>query len=174
MKKIFTVVLLLMCVSFASAQTPKVKYQGEVQTGVGVGVGTFGFSRAYLQTIQGIRAGEHFSAGLGIGANVYFNYIYDLPEVYMPIFLNAKGYLPVSEKTNLFLSLDLGYSVGLTEGVSGMSGLMVTPAVGASFKTRNNKAINLSLGFDCQRWSSGVSGIGINDGAFSIKIGYQF
>lgn len=173
MKKTISLLMLMACTSFAQAQTnTNIKYQGEVLAGYSAGIGTFGLDRVNLHTIQGVRFNEYFSTGLGLGLNFYPNYIYDAPELSMPIFLNAKGYLPVSNSTKLFLSLDLGVSVGLTEGMSGMSGFLIAPAVGASFKVSPKNAINISLGYDCQKWSESITSI--TNGALAVKLGFQF
>ena len=152
--------------------TNSTRYQGEIQVGFGAGVGAFPADRVYLQTIQGVRVGDHFSVGLGIGLNIIvpYTFTYDLPELYMPIFVNVKGYLPINEQTSLFGSFDIGGSFGLTEGVAGFKGLMVCPSVGVSI---NNK-VNLSLGYDFQKISTGVSYISASMNAVSIKVGYMF
>lgn len=173
-KKTLALLYFLFSITIANAETTNVRYQGEILAGYGVGIGTFGMDRFSLQTVHGIKAGKYFSAGLGVGANIYTKYVYDLPEVYMPIFLNVKGYLPVTPQVSFFLSADMGYSFGLTEGVNEMSGLTFTPAIGANFNISPRNAINIRLGYDCQRWESSFSGFGINDNALSIRLGFQF
>ncbi|MFR9543352.1 MAG: hypothetical protein SNH27_15030 [Rikenellaceae bacterium] len=147
-----------------------VKYQGEVLTGFGAGVGLLPIDRIYLHTIQGVRVCEHFSAGLGIGLTMIMPYAfeYNLPELYMPIYLNMKGYLPVSAKASMFASLDIGGGFGLTEGVTGLSGFMACPALGVCV---NNK-VNLSLGYEVQKISD--SFLSVNMNAVALKIGYIF
>ncbi|MFI3292947.1 MAG: hypothetical protein SNI70_05460 [Rikenellaceae bacterium] len=65
-----------------NSENTGVKYQGEVLTGFGAGVGLLPMDRLYLHTIQGVRVGEHFSAGLGIGLTMIMPYAFDynLPE----------------------------------------------------------------------------------------------
>lgn len=154
----------------APTASTAVKYQGEVFTGFGVGTGTFAMDRFYLHTIQGVRVGNHFSTGLGIGLNMImpYEFTYNLPELFLPIYLNFKGYLPVSNKSSLFASFDIGGSFGVTEGVTGLKGLLVTPAIGASI---NNK-VNVSLSYEIQTVSDAIASININ--AVVIKVGYVF
>lgn len=174
-KLILLAIAALTIVGTTNAQTPKVKYQGDVQVGFSAGIGTFALDRVNIHMINGVRINKYVSAGIGIGLDCLmpYNFSYNLPELTMPIFVNAKGYLPVSQKTDLFLSIDLGCSIGLTEGVKGMSGFMFTPAVGASFKVGNSKAITLSAGYNLQSWSSGGL-VSINADAISIKLGFSF
>ncbi len=153
-----------------STASTAVKYQGEVFTGFGIGTGTFAMDRFYLHTIQGARISKHFSAGLGIGLNMImpYEFSYNLPELFLPIYVNFKGYLPVSDKSSLFASFDIGGSFGITEGVTGLKGLLVTPAIGASI---NNK-VNVSLSYEVQTVSDVIASININ--ALVIKVGYMF
>ncbi|WP_418425455.1 hypothetical protein [Alistipes sp.] len=171
MKKIilfFTAVIL--SATLANAQTP-IRYQGEVDAGYSIGTGLLSQNRVNLHWVNGIRVGKYFSTGLGLGFD-YYHQMYDKGELVLPIFLNLKGYLPVTEKVSPFFSFDIGASVGLTEGVSGLSGLLCTPAVGCAFKTTKKSAFLVSLGYNVQQISE--SGVSINVNAVSIKLGYQF
>ncbi len=166
MKKLFILaVAAVMSVSVANAQVP-VKYQGEVDFGYSIGVGTFSTGRVNVHTIQGARIGEYFSAGLGLGLD-YYHEFYEQGELAIPIYLNLKGYLPVSEKVSPYFSFDIGVGIGATEGVSGLSGLYCTPSIGV--KAGKFKA---QLGYNIQRISE--SGIGFNMNAIQIKVGVVF
>ncbi len=154
-----------MAISTVNAQTP-VKYHGEVDLGYSIGVGTFSTGRANLHTIQGVQVGRYFSAGLGLGLD-YYHEFYDNGELAIPIYLNLKGYLPVSEKVAPYISFDIGAGIGVTSGFCGLSGLYCTPAVGiraGMFKAQ--------LGFNVQRISE--SGIGFSMNAIQIKVGAMF
>lgn len=147
----------------AKAQKIPVAYHGEVDLGYSIGVGTFGEGRVNLHTIQGVQLGRYFSAGLGLGLDLYHNG----PELVVPIYLNMKGYLPVTEKVSPYFSLDIGGGIGATELLSGLSGLYCTPAVGVRvgmFKAQ--------LGYNVQRFSE--SGFGFNTNAIQIKLGVMF
>ncbi len=154
-----------MSVSVANAQVP-VKYQGEVDLGYSIGVGTFATGRVNLHTIQGVRIGKYFSTGLGLGLD-YYHEFYEQGELATPIYLNLKGYLPVSEKVSPYFSFDIGVGIGATEGVSGLSGMYCTPAIG--IKAGKFKA---QLGYNVQRVSE--SGVGFNANAVQIKVGVVF
>lgn len=159
-------------ISARSQQPVKIKYQGDVQVGYSVGIGSIAQDRVNLHLINSARFNEHFSAGLGVGLDLYTNFIYDAEELALPLYLNARGYIPASANTSLFLSFDLGVSIGLTEGMQGMNGLMLVPAVGASFRTANNKAVTLTLGYNYQSWSESI--FSVNTDAITLRLGYSF
>ena len=169
-KKLLLSVLVLAVIGTTNAQNLKVSYQGDLQFGYSAGIGTFAADRINLNMVNGVRINEYFFTGVGLGFDCYTN-LDDGLELTLPVFLNAKGYLPVAEKISLFLSMDLGCSIGLTEGMSELNGFMMTPSVGASFNLANSKAITLSLGYNYQSWSAGGL-FDINTDALSLKIGY--
>ena len=164
MKKLFFLLAATtMTIVAAQAQTP-IKYQGEVDLGYSVGIGDFAAHRINIHTIQGVKIGNYFSTGLGIGADLYHE---DGIDVMLPIYLNLKGYLPTKTKVTPFISMDLGAGIGVSEYVTGLSGFYCTPAVGV--KTRKFK---VQLGYNIQQLSE--SGISISMSAIQIKVGYVF
>lgn len=147
----------------AQAQTT-IKYQGEVDLGYSIGVGDFALHRINIHTIQGVKIGNYFSTGIGIGADMYHEGDFD---VMLPIYLNLKGYLPMQSKATPFISMDLGAGVGVSDNVSGLSGFYCTPAIGVmvgKFKAQ--------LGYNIQQLSE--SGVSISMGAVQIKVGIVF
>ena len=91
-----------MAISAVNAKIP-VKYHGEADLGYSIGVGTFSTCRANLHTIQGVQVGRYFSAGLGLGLDHYHEF-YEIGVLAIPIYLNLKGYIPVSEKVAPYIS----------------------------------------------------------------------
>lgn len=164
-KLLFLVAIATMSICSANAQTP-VKYQGEVDLGYSIGVGTWSFGRVNLHTVQGIKVGKYFSTGLGVGVD-YYHDILGSGEVVVPVYLNLKGYIPASELVSPYVSLDLGGGIGATEGVSGLSGFLVTPAVGV--KVGKFKA---QIGYTSQSFSD--SGVSLSAGAVQFKVGMMF
>lgn len=65
MKKLLLSVVLALSTLVAGAQEVSVKYQPEVELGYSVGTGTFATGRVNLHTVQGVRVGQYFSAGVG-------------------------------------------------------------------------------------------------------------
>ncbi len=175
MKKVIILVIVsAMSVFTAMAQT-SVKYNGEINAGYSIGVGSYPVNRVNLNTIQGIKVGEYFSTGLGLGLDwykgLYADYWEeqgkaDMGELAMPIYLNMKGYLPVNEKVAPYLTFDIGYGIGLTEGLDGFGGLYLTPGIG--IKVGKFKA---ELGLNVQRI---VDIVNINANALKLGIGYIF
>jgi len=167
MKKILfllTLGLLILSSKEAGAQV-NIKYRGEVDFGYSVGVGDLApiASRVNFHTVQGAQFGKYVSAGLGLGLDLY----HDLEnELMLPIYLNVKGYLPVNETVSPYLSFDIGAGVGLTEGVSGLSGLYVTPAIGVKVSK-----FKFQFGYSLQQFSNGIS---LNMSAIQLKVGVVF
>ena len=120
--------LLLLTVGFASAKG-KVSYQGEVDLGYSFGVGKRASERVNLPTIQGIKVGKYFSTGIGTGFDFYYDFD-DSSEAIVPVYLNLKGYYPVSKNVSPFVSCDVGLGVGVTGDLDNDTGLTVAPAVG--------------------------------------------
>lgn len=168
MKRLFlTLAVAVLSIGSVVAQSNSlVKYQGEVDLGYSIGVGTFSTGRVNLHTIQGVKIGEYFSTGIGLGLD-YYHEFYDNGELMIPVYLNLKGYLPVSETVSPYLSFDIGGGFGVTEGVSGLSGVMYMPAIGVKIKR-----FKAQFGYNVQRISE--SGIGFNMNAIQIKVGFVF
>ena len=161
-KLLFSALAVLLTVGAAGARTP-VKYHGEVDLGYSIGVGTFSTGRVNIHTIQGIQVGKYFSTGIGLGLDVY----HEGPELMIPIYLNLKGYLPVTSRISPYFSLDVGAGIGASDGMSGLSGATYTPAVGV--RVGRFKA---QIGYNAQCLSD--SGVSITMGALQIKAGVTF
>ena len=165
MKKLLCALVLAISALFnGTAQEVSVKYQGEVDLGYSVGVGTFAMGRVNLHTIQGAKISDYFSAGLGLGLDYYHA---DGGDLFIPIFLNMKGYIPVTSKLSPFASLDLGYGIGATDEVRGYGGFLWGPSVGIRYNH-----FKFQVGYTSQRIS--VSGFGFNMDAIQFKIGVVF
>lgn len=166
MKKVLLLTLLTFAITFCTNAQVKAKYQGEVDLGYTVGTGTFSTGRVNLHTIHGAKIGDYFSAGLGVGLD-YYHEFYDKGELFMPIFLNMKGYYPVTEKLSPLVSLDLGYGLGLTSGVSGCGGFLWSPSVGVRYGH-----FKFQVGYTSQRISE--DGFGFNMNGVQFKLGVVF
>lgn len=170
MKKLLVAIIVTITSVFSgNAQQVPVKYQGEVDLGYSIGVGTFSTGRVNLHTVQGVKISDYFSVGMGLGLDYYHDLYSDMGsgELFVPIFLNMKGYVPVTEKLSPFLSLDLGYGIGATEGVSGCGGFLWSPSVGLRYNH-----FKFQIGYTSQRISE--NGFGFNMDAVQIKVGVVF
>ncbi len=120
----------------ATESRPKIsgnfpKYQGEIAVGYGVGVGAasnvINTDRIVLETVHGARINPYVFVGAGLGINYFYGLLddYDLYQgnddtaTILPLFANIKGYYPLSKKTSLSLSLDLGAAIGIGGIASG-------------------------------------------------------
>ena len=165
MKNFLFVVALIMATSMGiNAQSAK--YQGEFDLSYSIGTGTFSTGRLNIHTIHGAKIGNHFSIGVGVGLD-YYHEFYEKGELIVPIFLNTKGYLPIGEKTSPYLSMDFGYGIGATDGVSGLGGLVWSPAIGI----KHNK-VKFQLGYTSQELSE--YGIGLKMNAIQFMFGIVF
>lgn len=166
MKKLFfAVALAIFAVGAAGAQT--MKYQGEIDLGYSLGFGKANSDRGNLHTIHGVKIGDYFSTGIGVG----FDFYHDLNaavDIFMPVFLNMKVHVPTSaEKITPFLSVDLGNGFGVSKSVRDYSGLYVTPAVGVMIDR-----IKIQVGYNVQSLS-GENTVRNMD-ALQIKVGVRF
>ena len=143
MKRIYLLLgLLTLAVGIANAKG-KVSYQGEVDLGYSFGVGKSAAERINIHTIQGIKVGKYFSTGIGTGFDFYYDFD-DSSEAMVPVYLNLKGYYPVSEKVSPFISCDVGMGVGVTGDLDNDTGLNIAPAVGIVYNMQ--KVNNIDLG----------------------------
>lgn len=108
------------------------RYEGQIAFAYGLGVGQISklicTDRVVFETVHGVRISPYAFVGAGIGLN-YFYTKYQVTDGYLqdeisgfcilPIFINAKGYYPLSDKFALYLSLDLGAATSLSKYVKG-------------------------------------------------------
>lgn len=92
------------------------RYQGEFNFGYITPLS------AFAETVHGVRINKYLFTGLGLG----FRYSTDLTaysckeieyhpflDIHFPIFVNVKGYYPISNKIEPYLNLSLGYAVSI-------------------------------------------------------------
>ena len=135
--KAFTTVVVLLLVlgplagqDFAGEKNNRLFFMSEMVYLSGVGNVTFedtkvsndGFA-ARMKLIVAYHINEHFSGGLGVGFDGYFDPAYYI----LPIFIDIKGYLK-DNNTTPFAFLDLGYAPGITDNFG--KGLMTNFGIG--------------------------------------------
>ncbi len=140
----------------------KVKYQGELDLGYSLGVGTFATDRVNIHTIHGAKIGKYFSAGVGVGLDLYTEG--EGTDIIVPIYLNMKGFLPTGTVATPYFSMDIGAGVGASEYTSGLSGMVITPAIGVNYGL-----LKVQIGYNVQKISE--MGISININSIQLKIG---
>lgn len=110
----------------AQEQNKRFTYQGEVDMAY-----SFGFddetSNINLEVINGVRFSRYLFAGIGIGAAANFSD----EAIVFPIYLDVKGFLPVSDKADLVAGMDIGTKLDYTYDMTG--GLLLRPEFGVNF-----------------------------------------
>lgn len=145
-----------------------VKYLGEVYLGESFCI-VDAESRFNIHTVHGVKIGDYFSAGIGTGVDIYYEDDLEYSMMQIPIFLNVKGYLPLSQKVSLYASMDGGKTFGVGDS-SGLTSWMYVPAVGVKIKF-----INIQLGYVLQRYTiKELDWRNIDGDALQLKVGFVF
>lgn len=168
-----------------STRSVDIWYEGELNLGFGTG-GTIKaggesadakYARPLIETVHGVRITKYAFAGVGVG----FQYAYDdqWKVGMMPVFLNLKGYYPVSEHFAPYVSIDLGYGAGVVgtkdfgeEGLDLKGGFYASYGIGLNYRR-----LNFGLGWQHQGMKfkyAGESGDGFGVNSFFVKVGLKF
>lgn len=148
------------------------RYQGELNFGYGLGgklkddgdKRDAEYQRAFIETVHGIRINKYAFAGLGVG----FQYAYkENREMGMlPVFVDLKGYWPVTDTFAPYVAIDLGYSAGLfSDGDDTPGGFYASYGLGLNFR-------RLNFGFGWQHQSFSDWDTSVN--SFFVKVGLKF
>lgn len=157
---------------------------------------TFGISM-----INGYRINDYFFIGAGVGYE-YLNGLYYHNYEYKGSIIGSTSYDSYDVRNNIqlfgrvkanltntkvspFLSVDLGYNLGLSSNdIKMANGLLFQPSFGCDFKISNKQSIYVMLGYNGQnyeyKWfdtSLGSSGDEMKQelaGKFSINVGFNF
>lgn len=158
-------------------------YQGELNFGYGLGgkvkdsdgdKADANFSRAFIETVHGVRINEYAFAGLGVG----FQYAYEDNNFngegvgFIPLFLDLKGYYPVTDSFAPYVAIDLGYGLPVISTENDYSelkgGFYASYGVGLNYRK-----LNFGLGWQHQGFKYGDGdSFGVN--SFFVKIGLNF
>lgn len=158
-------------------------YEGEVNIGYGAGGSFTGdvdgdakYARPFIETVHGVRITKYAFVGAGVG----FQYATDdrWKVGMMPIFLNLKGYYPVSESFAPYVSVDLGYGIGIagTDDFGEDEGLDLKGGFYASYGLGlNYKRLNFGLGWQRQNMKFSDEGdVKFGVSSFFVKVGLKF
>lgn len=145
----------------SSVQYPH--YRGEMNFGYALGL-SGAPDRVVFETIHGSRINDYAFVGLGFGFNaykdmlIYDGYSFDSGwGMTVPIFLDLKGFYPVSDDFSPYIDLGLGASVGVME-IDG-AGFFTNVGFGINYKK-----FNLGMNFQSDNKAKG----------FAFKIGVVF
>ncbi len=134
------------------------KYQWEIDLGYTIGFkDTYG--RINMRTVHGFRFNDYFFAGAGTGLDIYHGVPYTKSgtagtrgQLAIPLYLNAKGYIPVAEQLKLMVGMDFGYSIGIVgkkdnSAGSTLGGILVMPEVGIGYEFYSGKMLTFGIGY---------------------------
>ena len=142
-------VFLFMSLYVKAQDAEYLKYQGEVNT-------SFSFSidedmvNLNLEVINGVRFSRYFFAGAGIGATASFSD----EAVLFPIFIDLKGYMPVSRKMDLMAGMDVGTKLDYTYDMTG--GFLFRPEFGLNFPLKRNVGLKLTLLYELYNFKTTI------------------
>lgn len=90
------------------------KYQGEINTSYSFCIDEE-LNNLNLEVINGVRFSRYFYAGVGLGATADFSD----EAILFPVFIDLKGYMPVTTKMDLIAGVDVGTKLDYTYDMSG-------------------------------------------------------
>ncbi len=150
----------------------------EAEFGIGYGnrIGRSGNSWLNLSFMAyNYRFGAHFS----VGGRMDFDENFTVDRWIIPLVINLKSYLGPSDRSQLFFSLDGGYSVGIKtyEDEPSFGGWTVTPAAGMAIRLGNHTALHLSIGYRLQwlpeyLYTGGYSEAPFRSGAVMVRMAF--
>lgn len=155
---------------YIKAQDVKyLKYQGEVNT-------SFSFSideetcNLNLEVINGVRFSRYFFAGAGIGATASFSD----EAIIFPIFVDLKGYMPVSRKMDLMAGVDVGTKLDYTYDMTG--GFLFRPEFGLNFPLNRKVGLKLTVLYELYNFKTTIldSQVNCRLNEIGIKFGVSF
>jgi hypothetical protein len=148
----------------------KTGYKGIIELGYQIGVGDYGMDRLKLNFINGYQFNPNISLGFGLGLRYYEDkYYIDDNDVLFPIFTDFRVNF-TDNKISPFVSAGIGYSFK-SEDFDGV-GFLLNPTVGVSFMVSKKSALNVSLGYELQRYASYYRSGSIS--AIDLNISFSF
>lgn len=153
-----------------NANAQGIHYQGDASLGYAFGTGKFNVNRFNITTTHGVRINQYLFAGAGTGFNFYSNDGESL--TFMPVYLSAKGYYPLTDNLNLIGSLDLGKGFCIDKDTDDASGFYCYPHVGIEFPIANRFGLDCTIGYHHQSVSK--DGISVNMDAIAFKVSFSW
>jgi hypothetical protein len=115
---------------------------------VGYATGVDGSANAFtVSTVNGFRAGDHLSAGLGV-AYLRFSQGQNNVANFMPIFADLRAY--IGGRTALMLVGDIGYGLFLNRNDNRRGDMYLNPAIGIRTYLSSQAALTFSVGYLAQ------------------------
>ena len=128
---------------------------------LGVGEASEDFDRFTLSTTHGYQIDDIFF----VGAGVSLEYVRDIAEALVPIYVDARVDIPLqSRNIKPFVDTKVGYAAGEIDG------FYFAPTIGIRVPVKFVKAMNFGLGYKLQK----LQDAGINTNALTFNVGIEF
>ena len=177
--RFIVVALALLCSASSFAQAdydyyrpaPYAGYKGMLDFNYALGVGEHSINRFGASTVHGYQINRYVFTGVGVGLNYY----YGSESLGLPIFADARFYVPFTDNAAFYLDCRIGYSLLDADG------LYMSPSFG--LRLGRKTAITLSVGYEFQHYDAiyrGHLSDGTyiyekdNAGAITIRLGMDF
>ena len=141
MKKLLFIFIFLITAFGATAQEQMFRYQGEVNLGYSFGMEDDS-QNLNLEFVNGIRFSRSFFAGVGGG----FSGCLGDEALVIPLYLQVKGYFPMTEKLDLLAGCDVGTKLDYFYETSG--GLLFRPEFGITVRLNRKTALSFALRYE--------------------------
>ena len=122
-------------------KTKNFRYQGSVDFGFSYGMESES-AIVHLDIVNGVRFSRYLYAGVGGGA--FTDFVDE--AIYIPLYFNVKGYVPVGKKVDLMAGVDLGTCLDYNYGTSG--GLLLRPEFGISTQFTEKFGMTFAVKYD--------------------------
>lgn len=144
--------------------------EAHVELGAAMGNGTNGLDYYKMDFALGYRFSSDFYIGAGTGLHYYSK----IESSLFPLFGRLQ-YNITPTKVTPFISCDLGYSFDPEDDFNGI-GTIINPTIGVKFKSTNNSAVFLSLGYESQQFKFEYNYLSysVNSGAICLTLGSTF
>ncbi len=171
--RVFIIALLGLMIAGISVNA-QTRYSAEVDLGYTLSVGSSIKNvgdRLSVSTTHGVLLNEKFLLGAGVAVD----YFYQAEEFMLPLFINVKGILPLSDKLKGFVSADVGYSFMLQGDDDYLvhvkdkyiGGIYLVPSVGIKYKK-----LKFQFGYSYLRFYE--NNIYNSFSALQFKVGFMF
>ena len=170
LKHICSLVAFFMMPLCVGAQNAKhFKYQGEVNTSYSFCIDEE-LNNLNLEVINGVRFSRYLYAGVGLGATANFSD----EAILFPVFIDLKGYMPVTSKMDLIAGVDVGTKLDYTYDMSG--GLLFRPEFGLNFPMKRRVGLKLTLLYELYSYKTTIldTEVKYKTNEIGLKFGVSF
>ncbi len=141
-------------------------YQGEINLMCGLDMyNEVGY--ANLEIVNGIRFSRNLFVGAGLGLSVSMGD----EAILIPLFVDVKGYFPVSRSVDLMAGVDLGTKLDYFYGMTG--GWLMRPEFGLHFQFNRGLGLNVALFYEAYGYGY-ILDIQEYTNLVGLKLGFHF